>query len=191
MSEMSDWTEQPMPRSGGRGCAQHDAPRRRRPGRLPIFTFDPTTSRSPDATPTRHLPSSRAVAPTLAKPPRFHRPKTCTCRGRLSIMYTTPEHPLLARGPAIAENAAYISAVCPVLREILNRSVHELDRCATAVDKHADPGIVSHHHITLHLFRQSIVLADAVESLLSHVCIDAAAPMLRSAFETNIGSCTC
>ena len=131
--------------------------------------------------------AARAVAPTLAKPPRFHRPKTCTCRGRLSIMYTTPEHPLLARGPAIAENAAYISAVCPVLREILNRSVHELDRCATAVDKHADPGIVSHHHITLHLFRQSIVLADAVESLLSHVCIDAAAPMLRSAFETNIG----
>ena len=47
----------------GRGCAQHDAPRRRRPGRLPIFTFDPTTSRSPDATPTRHLPSSPGSGP--------------------------------------------------------------------------------------------------------------------------------
>lgn len=102
-------------------------------------------------------------------------------------MFATPEHPLLARGLAIAGNATYISAVCPALREILNRSVHELDRCVTAIELPAYSGIVSHHHITLHLFRQCIVLTDAVESLVSHVCIDATAPILRSALEANVG----
>ena len=102
-------------------------------------------------------------------------------------MSSTPEHPLLVRRGAIAENAAYISAVCPVFREILNRSVHELGRCITVIDGHSNQGRVSHHHVTLHLFRQCIVLTDAVESLLSHLCLDASAPVLRSAFEANVG----
>ena len=101
-------------------------------------------------------------------------------------MFTTPEHPLLERERAVADHAAYVSDVCPPLREILNRSVHEFDRCVHAVDA-LDASDTLHHFITLHLFRHSIVLADAVESLLSHVCVDASAPMMRSALEANAG----
>ena len=100
-------------------------------------------------------------------------------------MFTTPEHPLLARSRVVAEQATYISAVCPFIREILNRSVHELDRCVAAVDEYPKPDIV--HHITLHLFRQCIVFTDAVESLFLQLCVDAAAPTLRSSIESNIG----
>ena len=98
---------------------------------------------------------------------------------------TTPEHPLLARETAILQNTAHIFEVSSVFREVLNRSVHELERCLKAMER-ATFANALHHLVTLHLFRQSIVLTDGVDSLLSNVCIDAAAPMLRSSFETNL-----
>lgn len=101
-------------------------------------------------------------------------------------MFATPEHPLLERASTLAKNAAYISTACVPLREILNRSVHELDRCVQAVEALDTPHTL-HNFVILHLFRHSIVLTDGVESLVSHACVDAAAPMLRSSLEANVG----
>lgn len=102
------------------------------------------------------------------------------------IMFTTPEHPLLERKRIVTDHARYITDVSSPLREILNKSVHQLDLCVAAIDALAEP-YLSHHHITLHLFRRCIVLTDAVEALVSQVCLDGLAPTLRSALETQLG----
>lgn len=117
---------------------------------------------------------------TVLFPPSHHASE------KAHIMFSTPEHPLLQRERTVADNSRYVSTVSSPLREILNKSVHELDRCVTAIDALTEPHL-SHHHVTLHLFRRCIVLTDAVEALISQVCLDGLAPTLRSALETQLG----
>ncbi|WP_419942786.1 DUF5677 domain-containing protein [Candidatus Palauibacter sp.] len=71
------------------------------------------------------------------------------------------------------------------LREVVNHATRAFTRCW-----HNAPSSKEDTDVPLApfaLYRQSIQLADGIEVALSHSCVEAAIPMLRSLFETGLG----
>lgn len=81
-----------------------------------------------------------------------------------------------------------IDLVCPTLRKVVNYATHVLASGPKSLDQRgSETGDPRLNLAPFTLFRHAIFLTDAIEVLLSRVCVDATPPLLRSSFEASLG----
>ena len=81
-----------------------------------------------------------------------------------------------------------IDLVCPTLRRVVNYATHVLASGFKPADQSGSgTGDLRTSLAPFALFRHAIFLTDGIEVLLSRVCVDATAPLLRSSFEASLG----
>lgn len=81
-----------------------------------------------------------------------------------------------------------IDLVCPTLRKVVNYATHALASGLNSLDQPgSETGDLRPSLAPFALFRHAIFLTDAIEVLLSRVCVDATSPLLRSSFEASLG----
>ena len=71
-----------------------------------------------------------------------------------------------------------------MLQEVINYSTRVLVRCESQMSPKGDDDDV--HVAPIVLFRRSIELTDAIETLLAQSCVEPAFPLLRSSFEATL-----
>ena len=99
-------------------------------------------------------------------------------------MPTEPFRLLLDRAEAVSRARPLTDLVSPVLQEVINYSTLVLVRCESQMAPKGNDDRV--HVAPLVLFRRSIELTDAIETLLSQSCVEPAFPLLRSSLEATL-----
>ena len=98
-------------------------------------------------------------------------------------MPTEEYTPLLDRADAVQRATPLIEASSPLLRELVNHACWAFRRCIAASD---NLGNENEDTAPFVLYRHLIELVDGIETLFSASCVDAAVPLLRSAFEASL-----
>ena len=99
-------------------------------------------------------------------------------------MPTQPFRLLLDREEAVSRARPLTDLVSPVLQEVINYSTQALVRCESQM---APKGNDEDLHIApIVLFRRSVELTDAIETLLTQSCVEPAFPLLRSSLEATL-----
>ena len=99
-------------------------------------------------------------------------------------MPTEPFQLLLDRAEAVSRARPLTELVSPVLQEVINYSTRVLVECESQMAPKGNDDDV--HVAPIVLFRRSIELTDAIETLLAQSCVEPAFPLLRSSLEATL-----